>query len=130
MGKQTGKDKFCCWIQCGSDDLKVDFVKDIEDWKYCTVQFANDTKSHEDESKVITEIMFAGVNNLKKSENDVKEYRNDVYVTNIPSKFHDDPAIIEAKKSELEKWDRFKEYEGVKFNGQRARFAVGSSGEK
>ena len=43
---------------------------------------------------------------------------NEVCVTNILLKYHNDPAIVEAKNKELEKWTKYDAYEEVEFKGQ------------
>ena len=120
VGKQTGKDKFCCWVKCGEEVKKLNFQNDVEAWEYSGISFAKDTKSEDDESKVVTEVMYTGIQNLKcKSVSGlVSTKTNDILVVNIPSKYHDDPKVIEAKNSELEKWDRYEAFEEVAFTGQ------------
>ena len=43
---------------------------------------------------------------------------NDVLVTQIPVKFHTDPAVVQAKADELEKWKKFEAYEEVEMEDQ------------
>ena len=48
VGKQGGKDKNICWVlENGEADCKViDFVKDVETWKYKLSFAENETKDH------------------------------------------------------------------------------------
>ena len=57
--------------------------------------------------------------NLDKIEHDVKE----VFVTNIPTKYHNDEEVIEAKEKELDKWKKYGAYEEVDLEDQ---FVLGS----
>ena len=117
VGKQSGYDKFRCWILCDNKEENYDFLRDVATWKYCDVQFNKETvKDSERESKVTTEILCAGVSSLKKMKN--SDLTKDVYVTNIPMRYHDEERVIVAKNDELEKWDRYNAFEEVDFDGQ------------
>ena len=63
---------------------------------------------------------FTGVWFLKNKsyidEEVLEENVNNVYVTQIPAKFHNDTKIVEAKEDELEKWKRFEAYDDVEMN--------------
>ena len=101
-----------------------DFVRDVESWKYCNVEFEDDTKDENHSSKVATEMLYTGVWFLQHKnaldEADINELgletTSEVFVVNIPQKYHNDPEIIEAKERELEKWQKYDAYEEVESN--------------
>ena len=88
-----------------------------------SVQFSDDDKdSVDDGTKTkIKENEHTGIwflqNKEYLDENGFEE-PNEVFVTEIPAKFHDDPRVIEAKKDELRKWKDFDAYEEVDFDNQ------------
>ena len=126
VGKKNGKDKFRCWIKTKDVEESFDFVKDIFCWKYCTVDFEKDTKEPGDTSNVITEVLHTGVWFLKHKDLENIEENVDtkeVFVTNIPAKYHDHKDVIEAKEKELDKWDKYEAYEEVDLEDQ---FVLGS----
>ena len=49
----------------------------------------------------------------EKLENDYIENINEVHVTTVPARFHNDPEVIKAKEEELNKWKQFDAYEEV-----------------
>ena len=52
---------------------------------------------------------------------------NEVFVTEVPTKFHDDPKVIKAKEDELKKWREYEAYEEVACDDQHiitARWVV------
>ena len=52
-----------------------------------------------------------------------KDTDTDVFVVNIPEKYHNNEEVIEAKQKELEKWNKYEAYEEVDFDDQ---FVLGS----
>ena len=98
-----------------------DFVKDVEVWKRCKVQFVEDTKDEEHSSKIATEMLYTGVWFLQHKhaivEEDIEKLdlstESEVFVVNVPQRYHNDPEIIEAKEKELEKWSTYDAYEEV-----------------
>ena len=98
-------------------------MKEISCWKYCDVAFTDITKDANDYSKVATEILPSGVwymKNINVQDDEEIEINccNEVFVTNIPLKYHMDPEIVEAKNKELEKWSKYDAYGEVEFKGQ------------
>jgi hypothetical protein len=89
------------------------------------VDFTDEPKTLEN-SQPVTEQLLTGVWYLQNK--DVLEYENmdeangegattsDVFVINIPQKYHDHPDIIEAKSKELEKWKTYDAYVEVNQN--------------
>ena len=126
VGKKAGKEKFTCWIKSKGLINKYDFSKEIECWKYITVDFTDKSKQSEveDTSKTVTEILYTGVSLLKTKDTlenlvDYTGFEIDtVYVTNIPEKYHSDPKVVKAKEDELEKWDQYDAFEEIDDNGQ------------
>ena len=127
VGKKGGAEKFRCWIKSGADgtESSFDFVKDVVCWKYCGVNFDKESKDDADTSRVVTEILYAGVSLLKNKDNLANVEANDdlietntVFVTMIPEKYHNDPDIIKAKEDELDKWEQYDAFEEVEFNNQ------------
>ena len=102
VGKQNGRDKFRCWIKSKTEEVSYDFHNEAIEWKYCRVDFTEDTKDSDDESKVTTEVLY--------TENDSPMA---IYVTNIPEKEHHRPEVIEAKRDELDKWVKYEAFEVV-----------------
>ena len=125
VGKKDGKQKFRCWIKNKDIVENFDFVNDISCWKYCKVDFTDEPETLEN-SQPVTEQLPTGVWYLHNK--DVLEYENmdeangdgattsDVFVINIPQKYHDHPDIIEAKSKELEKWKTYDAYVEVNRN--------------
>ena len=125
IGKRAGKERFRCWIKSEGTESSYDFSKDIASWKYCGVDFTEESKKEQDTSKVVTEVLYAGVTLLKNKDNldNVTTYddtleANTVFVTMIPLRFHSDPEIIKAKENELDKWDLYDAFEEVEFDNQ------------
>ena len=117
VGKQKGLERFRCWIVSDNNENSYDFKRDVEAWKYCDVQFDDESISNTDrESKITTEVLYAGVSALKKKE--ISSTSKDVFITNIPVRYHDEDRIVTAKEDELEKWDRYNAYEEVDFEDQ------------
>ena len=52
-----------------------------------------------------------------KANNDELAVVKEVFVTIIPEKNPDDPGIVKAKTDELDKWDMYDAYEGVRSLG-------------
>ena len=118
VGKNTGLDKFRCWVTSGDKELNFDFIKDVITWKYCDVSFSEETKAKDDESRVTTEILYTGVLSMKTQDMKNIEVPQDVFVTNIPEKYHNEPDVLKAKHDELEKWDNYGAFEEVELDGQ------------
>ena len=115
VGKKDGKHKFRCWIKTRDTEENFDFVKDVSSWKYCQIDFSNDAKTEDKRSTATTEPLSTGVWYLQNKNilNKVIEdavVTSEVFVTNIPLKYHNEPDIIEAKRKELEKWDTYEAY--------------------
>ena len=137
VGKKTGREKNRCWITEGENETSYDFVSEVDNWKLLkNVTFSEETKKTKQTATKENE--ETGVNYLKNCFN-VSNYshrlenENEVFVTQIPKKFHDHPQIVEAKKQELLKW---KEYDavdqvtqGMDMNVLSSRWVVTEKGE-
>ena len=48
-----------------------------------------------------------------KNESSDSEHVNETFITLIPSRFHNEPEVIEAKKDEISKWKLYEAFEEV-----------------
>ena len=124
VGKQNGKDKNRCWIKNGDEEENVDFLKDVDNWKVekKQVQFDEETASEKESNKATDtkEDEAIGVWWLRNKEN-IEETTDDdgtndetkVFATNIPTRFHKEPEVVEAKEKEIEKWIQYEAFEEV-----------------
>ena len=99
VGKQSGRDKFRCWIKHGENEDSFDFATEVDEWKILKkkVQFHENVNQSENE------------NDEEKDE----DATNETYITLIPAKYHDDPEVIKAKEEELSKWNIYDAFEEV-----------------
>ena len=128
VGKAAGKDKNRCWIKLRNSENKeesYDFVEDIQSWKvFEKVTFSNQTVDNKTSSQGMdVENESHGVWLMAHRICCVEEFEspddvNEVVATNIPSKEHHHPEVIEAKKKELVEWKEFNAAEEVEYTGK------------
>ena len=128
VGKAVGKDKNRCWIKLRNSENKeesYDFVEDIQSWKvFEKVTFSNQTVDNKTSSQGMdVENESHGVWLMAHRICCVEEFEspddvNEVVATNIPSKEHHHPEVIEAKKKELVEWKEFNAAEEVEYTGK------------
>ena len=47
VGKPKGRDKNACWVLDKNNvEKKINFATEVEDWKYVTVKFSDDTQNN------------------------------------------------------------------------------------
>ena len=119
VGKKKSKNKDKCWIELEGDDVQViDFVRDVERWKYeKKVGFENNStnegKEKNDEARAAeTAGDIDGVFYLE------KQIPIDVLAVMVPVSEQNNPEVEAAKLDELEKFKLFDAYEIVEDKGQ------------
>ena len=123
VGKQKGKDKNRCWIRTSDEEENVDFLKDVANWKVVKkrVQFDKDTSekesniaTNEKEDETIGVWWLRNQKNIEEpTEDDGTNEENEVFATNVPTRFHKEPEVVLAKEKEIEKWIQYEAFEEV-----------------
>ena len=128
VGKQSGKDKNRCWIQCGAVLLNFDFAKEIDYWQSIQekkVHFEDErepgsaswleSRKKDNDTKGIWFLKNRTFINRDQFENEPN--LNEIFTTKtIPQKYHDNPKIIEAKEEEIKKWNEYEAFEWKELN--------------